>query len=44
MNAIPKREQNTVATELSGIWKSATKEEARTHLEASTRKGSPGVS
>ena len=34
MNAIPKREQNTVATELSGIWKSATKEEALTQLAA----------
>src|ERR1700692_791173 len=34
MNAIPKREENTVATELSGIWKSATKEEALTQLEA----------
>ena len=34
MNAIPKREENTVATELSGIWKAGTKEEAFTHLEA----------
>jgi len=34
MNAIPKREQNTVATELTGIWKSGTREEARTQLEA----------
>jgi putative transposase len=34
MNAIPKREQNTVATELAGIWKSPTKEEAPTHLAA----------
>ncbi len=34
MNAIPKREENTVATELSGIWKAATKEEALTQLEA----------
>jgi len=34
MNAIPKREQNTVATELAGIWKSVTKEEALTQLEA----------
>ena len=34
MNAIPKREENTVATELSGIWKSLTKEEALTQLEA----------
>ena len=34
MNAIPKREQNTVATELAGIWKSPTKEEALTQLAA----------
>jgi len=34
MNAIPKREQNTVATELAGIWKSLTKEEALTQLAA----------
>ena len=34
MNAIPKREENTVASELSGIWKAATKEEALIHLEA----------
>ena len=34
MNAIPKREQNTVATELAGIWKSVSKEEALTQLEA----------
>jgi len=34
MNAIPKREQNTVATELAGIWKAVTKEEAFTQLEA----------
>lgn len=34
MNAIPKREENTVATELSGIWKSETKEEALAQLEA----------
>jgi putative transposase len=34
MNAIPKREQNTVATELTGIWKSLTKEEALTQLAA----------
>jgi putative transposase len=34
MNAIPKREENTVATELSGIWKAETKEEALTQLEA----------
>lgn len=34
MNAIPKREQNTVATQLAGIWKSVSKEEALTQLEA----------
>ena len=34
MNAIPKREQTTVATELAGIWKSSTKEEALTQLTA----------
>lgn len=34
MNAIPKRERNTVATELAGIWKSVTKEEALTQLAA----------
>ncbi len=34
MNAIPKREQNTVAAELTGIWKSLTKEEALTQLAA----------
>ena len=28
MNAIPKRERSTVTTELTGIWKSLTKEEA----------------
>ena len=32
MNAIPKREQNTVATELVGIWKSVSKEEALIQL------------
>jgi len=30
MNAIAHREQKEVATELAGIWKSATKEEALT--------------
>jgi putative transposase len=34
MNAIPKREQNTVAAELTGIWKALTKEEALTQLAA----------
>lgn len=34
MNAIPKRERTTVATELAWIWKSVTKEEALTQLAA----------
>ncbi len=34
MNAIPKREQQEVTTELTGIWKQATKEEALLNLEA----------
>jgi len=34
MNAIPKREQSAIATELAGIWKSSTKEEALTQLMA----------
>lgn len=34
MNAIPKREQNTVATELAGIWKALTKEDALLNLTA----------
>jgi len=34
MNAIPKREQNTVATELAGSWKSVSKEEALTQMAA----------
>jgi transposase-like protein len=34
MNAIPKRERTAVATELAGIWKSVTKEEALTQLAA----------
>jgi transposase-like protein len=34
MNAIAHREQKEVATELAGIWKSATKEEALTQLAA----------
>lgn len=32
MNAIPKREQESVATELAGIWKQPTKEQALTEL------------
>lgn len=34
MNAIPRREQQEVATELTGIWKQATKEEALLNLAA----------
>ena len=34
MNAIAHREQKEVATELAGIWKALTLEEARTHLAA----------
>jgi putative transposase len=34
MNAIPKREQESVATELAGIWKQPTKEQALTELAA----------
>ncbi len=34
MNALPKREHNTVATEVAGIWKSVSKEEAHTQWEA----------
>jgi len=34
MNAIPHREQKEVATELAGIWKSPTLDEARTQLAA----------
>jgi putative transposase len=34
MNAIPKREQESVATELAGIWKQPTKEQALTEFAA----------
>ncbi|SRR6266487_2836684 len=34
LNAIPKRERAPIATDLSGIWKAATKEEALVHLAA----------
>jgi putative transposase len=34
MNAIPKREHQEVSTELTGIWRSATKEEALLNLAA----------
>jgi putative transposase len=38
MNAIPKREQDPIATELAGIWKQPTKEQALTELAAFTGK------
>ncbi len=44
LNAIAHREQKEVATELAGIWKSASKEEALTQLAASTRQISPPLS
>jgi transposase-like protein len=34
MNAIPKRERDAIATELSGIWNQSTKEQALTELAA----------
>jgi transposase-like protein len=34
MNAIPKRERDPIATELSGIWNQPTKEKAQTELAA----------
>jgi putative transposase len=34
MNAIPKREQQEVAAELTAIWKQATKEDALLNLAA----------
>src|SRR5215510_14544826 len=37
MNAIAKREQQEVATELAGIWKQENNEQALLHLAASTR-------
>ncbi len=37
MNAIPKREQQQVATELAGIWKQEKKEDAQLNLAAFTR-------
>jgi len=36
-NAIPKRERSAVTAELTGIWKSPTKQEALIELAASTR-------
>src|SRR5256884_3106692 len=44
MNAIAHREHKEVATELAGIWKSQTVEEARTQLAASTREIPPTLS
>ena len=37
LNAIPKREQQEVATDLAGIWKQDKQEEALLNLAASTR-------
>jgi putative transposase len=37
MNAIPRREQQEVATELAGIFKQEKKEDALLNLAASTR-------
>jgi putative transposase len=37
LNAIPKREQQDVITELTGIWKQENKESALLNLAASTR-------
>jgi putative transposase len=37
LNAIPKRERGDVQVELVGIWDQPTKQEALTHLAASTR-------
>ena len=44
MNAIPKREQQEVTTELTGICKQEKKEEALLNLAASTRQISPTLS
>ncbi len=44
MSAIPKREQQEVATELSGIFKQEKREEARLNLAASTRQVSEALS
>ena len=44
MNAIPKREQQEVAAELTGIWKQEHKEQALLNLAASTRQISEALS
>ena len=44
MNDIPKREQQEVTTELTGIWKQEKKEDALLNLAASTRQISPALS
>src|SRR6266700_1299161 len=44
MNAIAHRERKEVATELAGIWKQETKEEALLNLAASTRQVPPALS
>ncbi len=44
MNAIPHREQKEVSSELAGIWKAPSKEEALINLSASTRQISQALS
>ncbi len=44
MNAIPKREQQEVAAELTGIFKQEKKEDAVLNLTASTRQIPPALS
>ncbi|HEX9134205.1 MAG TPA: hypothetical protein VF844_18085 [Ktedonobacteraceae bacterium] len=44
MNAIPKREQQEVVTELTGIWKQEKREDALLNLAASTRQIPPALS
>jgi putative transposase len=44
MSAIPKRERSAVTAELTGIWKSETKQEALVQLAASTRQISEALS
>jgi putative transposase len=44
MSAIPKREQQEVVTDLTGIWKQEKQEEALLNLAASTRQVSEALS
>jgi putative transposase len=44
LSAVPKREQQEVVTELAGIWKQETKENALLNLAASTRQIPPALS